>query len=109
MKKTLLLIAVVALFAATPALADTVRFEWAGDVNVSGQTLVASATAGTAFHPTTNEIAVEVSGKTCKLVSSKQAIGSKGCNYTIIVGADGSVTAEARDSNSGCTQKQACQ
>lgn len=78
--------AAIALVFATPALADS--------INVG-------------FTPTKGKdiVAIQVNGKTtaCTVVTSVDARGPKGCNFSVGIGANGKAQVTKRDSNAGCS------
>lgn len=81
----------IAAFAAGATHADTVVITSNASVASPSQSM--SSSMLWAQNPTTPNLTVQVAGKTCTLVSSAQAIGSTGCNYTLNVGPDGSTPA----------------
>jgi hypothetical protein len=52
----------------------------------------------------TNTITFEVAGRTCNLNGSARGSVPMGCNYKIVVAADGSITGTLSAGNSVCTQ-----
>lgn len=91
----------IAAFAAGAAHADTVVITSNASVGAPVQNPSSSMTW--AANPTTPNLAIQVAGKTCTLISSAQAIGSVGCNYALNVGPDGTITGALNAGNPGCT------
>jgi hypothetical protein len=95
------------LSSAVPALADGVVFKYDAAVTSPSNPKV---TAETYFpFKGTQRVNFKVAGKTCDLLGSASPIGaSDGCNYTISIAADGSLTGTG---NSPCTTNvvAACQ
>jgi len=91
----------IAAFAAGAAHADTVVITSHASIAAPAQNPAASMSW--AANPTTPNLTVQVAGKTCSLVSSAQAIGSTGCNYSLNVGPDGTITGALTAGNPGCT------
>lgn len=104
MKKTL--ITVASLFLSFTAYADTVNITT--EAAFSGPTSSQSSKIAYAFTPTTSPIVFNVAGKTCSWVSSTQAIGPQGCNYSITISPNGTLTNPSNaNSTSSCTQASA--
>lgn len=86
-----------------PALADGVVFNYnAAFTSPSNPTVTAQN-----YFPFkgTERVVFKVAGKTCDLLGSASPIGaSQGCNYTINIAADGTLTGSG---NSPCTQNVA--
>lgn len=91
----------IAAFAAGAAHADTVVITSHASIGAPTQNPAANMTW--AANPTTPNLTVQVAGKTCSLVSSAQAIGSTGCNYSLNVAPDGTITGALTAGNPGCT------
>ncbi|CAO3400286.1 hypothetical protein VH569_09685 [Azospirillum sp. 11R-A] len=91
----------IAMFAAGGAHADTVVI--ASHASIGSPVQNPSASMTWAANPTTPTLTVQVAGKTCSLVSSAQAIGATGCNYSLNVGPDGTITGALTAGNPGCT------
>ncbi len=91
----------VAAFVAGAAHADTVVISSHASIGAPVQNPSSSMTW--AQNPTTDNLAVQVAGKTCTLVSSAKAIGATGCNYALNVGPDGTITGALTAGNPGCT------
>jgi len=91
----------IAAFAAGAAHADTVVVTSNSTVASPSQSM--SSSMLWAQNPTTPNLTVQVAGKTCTLVSSAQAIGATGCNYSLNVGPDGTITGALTAGNPGCT------
>ena len=106
MKKLILIAFSALLFFVSnnaPALADGVAFTY----DSAFSTPDAPKVAATNYFPFrgTERIIFEVAGKTCNLVGSASPIGAfNGCNYTIKIAADGSLSGTG---NSPCTQNVA--
>jgi|SRR3982750_4442884 len=101
MKKSLTIAASVFFAVSTVALADS--------LTVTSQTSVASPTGiGTLSSSTSKEfkgpatITFTIAGKTCNLRGSGSSGVPAGCNYTIIVTPNGSISGSSGD-NQGCT------
>jgi hypothetical protein len=101
MKKTLTIAAFVFLAVSTVALAD--------NLTVTSQTSIVSPGIGTISSTTSKgfkgsaTITFTIAGKTCNLRGSGGGTGvPKGCNYTIIVAPNGSISGSSGD-NQGCT------
>lgn len=91
----------IAAFAAGAAHADSVTITSNANVGTPAQSL--SASMNWAHNPTTPNLTIQVAGKTCTLVSSKQAGSSNGCNYALNVAPDGTITGSLTAGNSACT------
>lgn len=91
----------IAAFAAGAAHADSVTVTTIASIGAPTQT--PSASMNWAQTPTSNTLSIQVAGKTCTLVSSKQAGSSNGCNYALNVAPDGSITGILTAGNSACT------
>ena len=102
MKKTLMIIALAVLFVSSAALADTVA--------ITSQTSFSDPSGGNiqstnsyAFTGT-QTITFTVAGKTCNLKGSASGPVPTGCNYTITVSPNGSISGVLTAGNSVCTQ-----
>lgn len=91
----------IAAFSAGAAHADSVTITSNASVGSPGQNL--SSSANWSHNPTTPTLTIQVAGKTCSLISSKQAGSSNGCNYALNVALDGSITGSLTAGNSACT------
>ena len=107
MKRVLLLVVLAALVLPGLALADTVWVVTESAVN-AGKSAPAneskSSKAEYAFRPETPDIVVVVAGRKCALHSSVRGSVPMGCNYTVTIAADGSLSGELRAGNAVCTQ-----
>ncbi len=105
--KKLILVAFSALLfmlsSAVPALADGVKFNYNAAFSSPSNPQV---TAEKYFpFKGTKRVVFKVAGKTCDLLGSASPIGAfNGCNYTINIAPDGSLTGSG---NSPCTQNVA--
>lgn len=107
MKKALILVAALAIALPCLALADTVWVETQSSIDAGAAAPAnesKTSTAEYAFRPEKPEITVKVANKMCVLRSSAAGSVPMGCNYTITVAADGSVSGELRAGNMVCTQ-----
>ena len=100
MKKVLFLATIIAIVVPCVASADTVRI--VSKATVDGETVTAEKEYG--FRPMSPEIKVAIQGKTCTLRSAAAGSVPMGCNYTIAIAADGTVSGELRAGNAVCTQ-----
>jgi hypothetical protein len=101
-KKTLMIAALAVLCVSSVALADSVI------VNVqtsfsspSGQSITST---GNLQFKGTSTITFTVAGKTCNLNGSARGPVPTGCNYSITVAPNGSISGTLTSGNSVCTQ-----
>ena len=88
MKNTVAIAVVLLIAIAAPAFADNVKVEVEISSNFDSSTLTLSNTYSTGGE----DLVVTVAGKTCNLKGSARGSVPVGCNYTIKVAPDGSIT-----------------
>jgi hypothetical protein len=99
--KKLGLITFSLLFVASVAQADSVSITVQASATPSNNPN-GSGTVSWGWTPTGSPTAVKFAGKTCNWVSSTTGAGTAGCNYSITVAPDGSLSNPGSNS-SGCT------
>lgn len=102
MKRTLALIALAFLFVSAAAFADTVSVTSQTSFASPGGQSISSTNSAAFKGPQT--ITFTVAGKTCNLNGSARGSVPTGCNYSIIVAPDGSISGTLTSGNSVCTQ-----
>ncbi len=107
MKKVLFVAVALAIVLPCVAAADTVWVVTESSIDAGSSPPAAeskTSTAEYAFRPEKIDIIVVVAGRKCALRSSAAGSVPMGCNYTITVAADGSLSGELRAGNMVCTQ-----
>jgi len=102
MRKSLTIAALAILFVSGAALADTVAItSQTSFSDPSGGNI--SSTNSYAFQGTST-ITFSVAGKTCNLNGSARGSVPMGCNYSLTVSPNGTITGSLTAGNSVCTQ-----
>jgi|CXWL01.1.fsa_nt_gi opacity protein-like surface antigen len=102
MKKTLLICTLACLLATPVVLADTVSITSnASFASPSGQSLTSTTSIGFVGPQT---ITFTVAGKTCNLNGSAKGSVPMGCNYSLTVAPNGSISGTLTAGNAVCTQ-----
>jgi hypothetical protein len=101
MKRALTIIFLSMLVVSSAAFADTVAIT--SQASFSSPSGSIESTNSFAFKGT-NTITFMVAGKTCNLNGSARGPVPTGCNYTITVAPNGSITGTLTAGNSVCTQ-----
>ena len=70
---------------------------------IDAQTFSQSSSSTYAITPSTDTYTIKDGGQSCTLVTSKEARGPLGCNYTVTFHTGGTISVVKANSNSGCS------